>query len=190
MPAGMPGCLLYWRPYRYFIYRIIIGLCLIFPDHSLVGFSRLLLGRYLGGLLALIYIVSFLFFCVMVTIQFSIIISTSFKPESPPFVWHLVVLVPALYVSYLGISVPARMNELLLPLGLLLLPLVALLNIPNINWDEYLPMLQHGLLPPIEGAVLTAGELTYPMLILALIPLISHKEKLVGYGIPALLLLA
>ncbi|RYD01792.1 hypothetical protein N752_28465 [Desulforamulus aquiferis] len=149
-----------------------------------------MLGRYLGGLLALIYIVSFLFFCVMVTIQFSIIISTSFKPESPPFVWHLVVLVPALYVSYLGISVPARMNELLLPLGLLLLPLVALLNIPNINWDEYLPMLQHGLLPPIEGAVLTAGELTYPMLILALIPLISHKEKLVGYGIPALLLLA
>lgn len=169
----------------YIIYRIIVALCLLFPDLSLAGINQKLLGKYLGGLVTIFYILSFLLFCTLVAKQFSIIISTSFKPESPPYVWHLVILIPALSAAFLGIAVPARMNEILLPLGILLLVVVGLLNIPNIDLSEYLPMLQHGYLPPIEGAVMAGSRLTYGMFFLALIPLLSKKEKLPGQGVLA-----
>lgn len=166
----------------YLIYLIIVKLCLLFPDLSLAGFNRLLLGRYLGAAVTILYVLTFLALSTSAVMQFSIIMGSAFKPESPPYVWHLVILVPALYVTYKGIAVPARMNELLLPMGLLLLLSVVLLNIPEIDLQEFLPVFYDGYLPPVMGAIIMGSTLGYSMLLLALVPIISKKEKLIQQG--------
>lgn len=169
----------------YLIYRILVALCLLFPHQSMAGFNGKILGKYLGGFLTLIYVAAFLLFCTGAVVEFSIIISTSFKPESPPYLWHLTLLLPSLLVATMGISVPARMNEILLPLGVLLLVLVSLMNISNIQLDEFLPIFQYGPLPFLEGAGLVGGRLSYALLLVALAPLIKHQHKLPGFGAPA-----
>ncbi|AEF93581.1 spore germination protein [Desulfotomaculum nigrificans CO-1-SRB] len=169
----------------YFIYRVIVALCLLFPDYSLAGFNRLLLGKYLGGVLTVFYIIAMLTVSTGVTVQFAVIMGTAFKPESSPYIWHLMVLIPALYVTSLGIHVPARMNELLLPFGLIVLLGVMVLNIPEMDFKEYLPMFYHGYLPPVKGALVIGAKLAYSVMILALIPFIEKKKKLPRQGLPA-----
>ena len=168
----------------YLMYRIILLLSLLFPQQSLAALNKILLGKYLGGLLTLLYIASFILLCTSIVVQFSIIIGSAFKPESLPYIWHLVILIPALYVTSLGISVPARMNEALLPLGLFLLFAVVFLNIPEIDVREYLPIFEKGYLPALKGTVLTASKLCYAILILALMPYVNKQEKLVTLGLP------
>ncbi len=168
----------------YFIYRILLLLSLLFPQQSLAVFNRKLLGKYLGGILTLLYITSFILLCVFMVVQFSIIMGSAFKPESPPYIWHLVILIPAMYVTSLGISVPARMNEVLFPLGVFLLFAVVALNIFEIDFREYLPVFEQGYLPALKGTVLTASKLSYAILILALMPYVNKQEKLVALGLP------
>ena len=169
----------------YLIYRSILLLSLLFPRQSLAGFNRQILGKYLGGLLTLFYIVSFILLCTSVVVEFSIIMGSAFKPGSAAYVWHLVVLIPAMYVTSLGISIPARMNEALLPLGLLLLFAIVILNIPEMDLKEYLPILEKGYLPILQGTVLTSSKLCYAIMILALMPFVNKQEKLVKLGLPA-----
>lgn len=166
----------------FLIYRIILMLCLHFPNLSLAGFNRLLLGKYLGGLVTVVYIISFLVFCAVAMVQFAVIMPMAFKPESSIYLWDLLILLPALYVASLGISVSARMNELLLPLGLLVLLLVVGLNIPEMELKEYLPVFNHGYLPAAKGAFIIGANLAYSILILAILPMINKNEKMTNLG--------
>ncbi|MEG6615778.1 endospore germination permease [Peptococcaceae bacterium 1198_IL3148] len=168
--APFIGCLIFF---------MVIKLGLLLPNHSLAGINKKLLGRYFGGLITCIYITSFLVLCIRNLIQFGLIMSVAFKPESVPYIWHLIVLIPALYVSFLGISVPARMNEVILPMGLGLIVMLVLLNIPNINLKEYLPVLQYGYKPSLVGTTFIGGHLAYSIIIFALMPLINKKDKLI-----------
>lgn len=174
----------------YLIYRLILLLSLLFPRQSLAGLNRKILGKYLGGLVTLFYIVSFILLSIMIVIQFSVIMGSAFKPESPPYIWHLIVLIPAIYVTSLGIKVPARMNEILLPLGFFLLFAVVLLNIPEIQLREYLPIFERGYLPALQGTVLIASKLCYTIIILALMPYVNKQEKLVALGLPGFFIVA
>ncbi|GAB6179980.1 spore germination protein GerKB [Desulfotomaculum defluvii] len=166
----------------YSMFRLILLLCSLFPNHTLAGFNRLLLGKYLGGVVTGIYIVAFLIFCAIAMVEVAIIIPTAFKPGSSIYLWDLTLLLPALYVASLGISIPARMNELLLPLGLLILVVVVVFNIPYINLKEYLPVLAKGYLPPLAGAYNIGGKLGFSLLYFAIFPLIEHKYKLKRIG--------
>lgn len=166
----------------YSMFRLILMLCSLFPNHTLAGFNRLLLGKYLGGVVTLIYILAFLVICAVALVEFAIIIPTAFKPGSSIYLWDFTLLLPALYVASLGISIPARMNELLLPLGLLILLVVAVFNIPYIDLKEYLPVLANGYLPPLAGAYTIGGKLGYSLLYFAIFPLIEHKDKLIALG--------
>lgn len=108
----------------------------------------------------------------------SVIIITAFKPNSSIYLWHLTLLLPALYVASLGISIPARMNELLLPMSILILLVVVVLNIPDIKLKEYLPVLENGYLPSLAGAYIIGGKLGFSLLYFAIFPIIEHKDKL------------
>jgi spore germination protein KB len=162
----------------YTMFRLILKLCFLFPNHTLAGFNRLLIGKYLGGLVTIIYILAFLIICAVALLEFAIIIPVAFKPGSSIFLGGLTLLLPALYVASLGIAIPARMNELLLPLGLIILLIVVVFNLPYINLKEYLPVLANGYLPPLTGAYTIGGQLGYPLLFFAIFPIIEHKEKL------------
>ena len=174
----------------YTIYRVVIMLGLLFPGHSLAGFSRLLLGKYLGGLVTIIYIAGFLTVCVAVMVQFAVIMPIAFKPESSIYLWDLLILIPALYIASLGISVPARMNELLLPVGLLILILVVSLNIPEIDLKKYLPVFENGYLPPAKVTVVIGANLAYSVAIVSLLPLIENKGRLPGLGLPSFIVVS
>lgn len=176
----------------YSMFRLILKLCSLFPNHTLAGFNRLLLGKYVGGLVTVIYILAFLIVSAVALVEFAVIIPTAFKPGSSIFLWDFTLLLPALYVASLGISIPARMNELLLPLGLLILLVVAVFNIPYINLKEYLPVLENGYLPPLAGAYTIGGKVGYSLLYFAIFPLIEHKDKLktLGNKLTPLLMLA
>jgi spore germination protein KB len=170
------------------IFFTVVKLCMLMPNYSLATINKKLLGKYFGGLLTSVYIISFLTLCIRGLIQFAVIMTVSFKPESAPHVWHLLILIPALYVAFLGISVSARMNEIILPVGFTLIIMLIMLDIPNMNFKEYLPVLQHGYKPPLMGAAFAGGHLAYSIIILALMPLINKKEKLITTGIPLFVL--
>lgn len=166
----------------YFIYRIILALGLLFPESNQAEYTRIILGKYLGGLLVLAYTVGALVVSAAVVVQFSVIMGTAFKPESPPFIWHLTLLIPAVYVVSRGIEVPARMNEVLMPLGLALLLFVISLNFREMELGQFLPMLYEGVLPPIKGAIYLGGYMSYSLIIMVLVPLVEKKEKLASLG--------
>lgn len=174
----------------YLIYRVILALGLLFPDHNIAEYNRIILGKYLGGLLTLLYIIGSLVGSATVVVQFSIIMGTAFKPESPPYIWYLTVLIPAVYVVSRGIAVTARMNEVLLPLGLALLLFVVVLNYDAIELRRYLPMFYDGYLPSIKGTLFLGGYMSYSMILMVLLPLIDKKEKLISRGVMTFALLA
>ncbi|WP_169730091.1 GerAB/ArcD/ProY family transporter, partial [Halonatronum saccharophilum] len=90
----------------------------------------------------------------------------------------ILTIIIASYSAYHGIETIARVNNLLLPIGLLALSFVIFLNIPEMDFKFFLPVLNQGVAPPLRGALLIQSWLLKSIILLQLIPFVEDKENI------------
>lgn len=166
----------------------ILRLATQFPQKTLGEFGVEAFGKLFGGLIILGYIIYFLFFCYMVIVTFGQVVNTVLIPEMPTYVIYLLVLIPGVYAALLGITVPARLAEILLPIAILTGFVVMLLNYPAMDFTNYLPVLEQGIQPVLEGTMAMGSRLMLGSLLLVVFPLVVDKKKLGSYGMWAVLI--
>jgi len=159
---------------------IFINLFLIlgikYSDKTIVQYACDILGKPLGKLVAFIYIYFFLFNTAITARELQEILGLFFNIETS--IFNLLIIIIAAYSLYGGLEVIARLNNILLPLGMLTLIFIGFLNIPKMDFNYFLPILSDGIAPPLRGALLIQTWLLKSIVLLQLIPFITKKERL------------
>ena len=168
---------------------IILALGLRYPDKTIIQYSSEILGKPIGLLISILYIYFLLENTRGVTRELGELFVIAFNPDAPMFIYNAVVVAVAAYAVLKGLEVIARVNQLLLPIGLGILLFVSMFNIPNMDFNNFLPVLYDGFKPVIRGSFLIKSYLLEVVVVLQLIPFVSKKDKIRRNTLIAVILL-
>ncbi|SES68816.1 GerAB/ArcD/ProY family transporter [Anaerobranca gottschalkii] len=109
-------------------------------------------GKFLGTFVILYY---FLFFYLLANLILSDIyyFGKIVMPETPPYVFIIFFLTPAIYSLKLGVETLARFCEFLIPILIVVYCFLHMLIIPNLELSKLLPIMAKGIGPVLEGAI-------------------------------------
>lgn len=126
----------------------LIGLYLLlqsrFPGQTLVQYLPRVLGRMVGKWLALLYICYFLYIAARVTRDFTELVLLAILPRTPMGAVVLALVIVTAYGVRHGVEVLARVAQVLLPLGFVLILIASLMALEAFRVDNLLPVLEEG----------------------------------------------
>jgi len=136
---------------------LIAGLGRRFPDMTVVQYGEVLAGRFGGKILGLLYALFFFYINTYIIREFGELFVTMFMPETPLVVFVASVVLASGYGVSCGLEVLARVGEAVMPVILFLLLLLAALIYPEVCWENFLPVLEKGIIPVLKGAFCPAA---------------------------------
>ncbi|MGE5370836.1 MAG: GerAB/ArcD/ProY family transporter [Solirubrobacterales bacterium] len=150
-----------------------------FPDKTIVEYSELLLGRWLGKVIAALLAIYFMAAYAVLSNVITMHIHHYFLPETPYLVICLIWVLLSAYGIYLGIEVIVRFGSIGF-LGIILITLTMLtgtvLDIKPIN---LLPLMDKGFGADLGASIYVLSDISVAILASAyLIPLLNSKKKL------------
>jgi len=157
---------------------IFITLGLKYPEKTIIQYSCDILGKPLGKLIGLIFIFYAFNTVCAVCRELGELFVISFNPDSPILVYIIIVILVGAYAVGMGIEPIARVNEILFPIGIGILLIITLINIPKMDFNNFLPVLYNGFYPVAKGSIPLQGWLLQTVILLQLIPFTKSKEKI------------
>ncbi|NOU98029.1 GerAB/ArcD/ProY family transporter [Paenibacillus sp. LMG 31456] len=164
-------------------------LCAIFPGQTLIEYSRVLLGKWLGGFIAALYILFWILTLAVILKQFSLFITGTIMPKTPVPVIEILMLIIVLYPTLHGIGVIARICELTGPIILVGVVGPMFLGINEMEWDRLLPVYSDsGYMVIMKGALPAATFLGDCVMLLMLISFVAYRKHTVRHAVGGVML--
>ncbi|MHA6483388.1 GerAB/ArcD/ProY family transporter [Paenibacillus sp. strain BS8-2] len=157
---------------------VFVSLWLQYPNQTLVEYSPILLGRFLGKAVGGIYIGYFIFNAALTLRIFNDFLLSRFYIQTPQEVIGCGILLITAYCVYMGPEVLGRCAEVLVPMIFLGLILLMMLAIPNARWTYVIPTWETDLLTLIKANLPTISrysELTWMAMV---VPLIADQQHI------------
>ncbi|SHK15220.1 spore germination protein KB [Anaerobranca californiensis DSM 14826] len=154
----------------------IIQLNKKFKGLTIIQYSQLCLGKFLGKILGFLFLVNIFFVSTLIVEDLVLLFNISIIPGTPEIILRLGLVFLVIYALFSGIESIARLTELyILPLIFLLL-ILPLLTIQEVDFSLLRPVLADGLKPIIAGTVVA---LTFPFAEVAMLAMIlpTVREK-------------
>jgi len=123
---------------------VIVGLVRRFPGRGMVGYNRLLLGRWIGGLVGLLFVGYSIQFGALVLRNFAEFVAVVVLPATPLVVSMLLIALLASYAVHHGLETLARTGFVVSVVVTLNILVGALLSIGQMRWEQLLPILDEG----------------------------------------------
>lgn len=120
---------------------VLTRISLMYPGESLITYAPKILGKILGHIVILLYVVYWIIVLAIILRQYGDFMIGTILQLTPVIVPIIGMLIIAAYVSFAGIEVLARCSEVLGPLILLGIMVPLLLNISQIQVNNLLPVL-------------------------------------------------
>ncbi|MDR6225210.1 GerAB/ArcD/ProY family transporter [Desmospora profundinema] len=178
MTAGLVLFLIYERLFRYY------------PDLPLTGFLQKILGKPLGWVFGLAYVLYFIYIGSRVLRDFIDLLITTEYGLTPELVIGTMMILTMIYVLMMGIEVLARLGEIhliiMIMLGLVANFFIHVTELVEIN--RLLPVLEEGWKPVLETAF--PLTMTFPfgemIVFTMLFPYLNRPKKLKRIGLGAM----
>ncbi|WP_179233000.1 GerAB/ArcD/ProY family transporter [Paenibacillus rigui] len=168
---------------------ICAQLSMMFPGQTLVEYSRILLGKWIGGLVSALYILFWIIILSVILKQFSLFITGTIMPKTPVPVIESLMLLVVLYPTLHGIGVIARICELTGPFILIGVAGPMFLVMNEINKDRLLPIYwDNGYLAIMKGALPAATFLGDCIMILVLIAFVVQRKRVITHAVGGVML--
>lgn len=139
---------------------------------TIFQYTQTLLGKWLGKIVGLAYVWTFLRVVAIVIREFGDFMTTSFMPNTPLSVFSLSLIFLAAWTVFAGLEVLARMNEFIVLLVIGSLYFILLLSLGN--WElgnlqplftvEFIPLLKTSLIPEVWAADTISFAVIIPFL--------------------------
>ncbi|MCM3654387.1 GerAB/ArcD/ProY family transporter [Metabacillus litoralis] len=139
------------------LFLIYYFLFLQYPNLPLTGYARKILGKYVGWIVGLLYVVLFLYGASRNLRDFGELLLSSTMPETPLLALIILMVLAVCYVLYLGIEVLARTAEVFIVI-LIFLGFVGNLFVyfsGNVELDNLQPFLENGWKPILMTVPIT-----------------------------------
>ncbi|WP_377520286.1 GerAB/ArcD/ProY family transporter [Priestia megaterium] len=171
----------------FFVYH---QLYLYYPDRLLTQYTQEILGKFIGRILAFLYILYFAYFAARILRDFGELLLTFAYPETPLFIANALLMLVIIYTVRKGIEVISRSGELffifmytLAVTGFILIIVSGLIHVTNLQ-----PVLEKGMLPVLK--VVFTKTLYYPfgqvIVFTMIFPYLTHSKKAKITGLCAL----
>ncbi|OIK16696.1 spore gernimation protein [Bacillus sp. MUM 116] len=153
-----------------------------FPKESIIQYSGHIIGRLPGKVLGLVYLFFFLHGSGIICREYADFVIGSFLPKTPMIVVVGGLVLVCAFTVRGGVEVMGRAAQLLVPL-FLLPPLLFFLLIPDLKIESMFPIMEHGMMPSVLGAVVPQAWFSEIFLISMLLPFLTDCEKGRKWGI-------
>jgi spore germination protein (amino acid permease) len=150
-----------------------------FAQLTVIEYLPILLGKLIGKVLGTLYAVFFIFIAIVDLSLFDNIIKPINFPETPDYAIIALALLTCTYGIYKGLEVICRASEILTPLVLVIIVFYAILQIPDMNFKELLPILADSSFAEINfEAFKTAAQINEIVTFVMLVPVLDKKGKI------------
>lgn len=161
---------------------IIMPLARKFPNDTVFTFSKKILGKYLGTIINLAYIVySILFTAYVLRILLTIVYTIAFR-KTPMILLILLYLLTAVYISTKNVIVIARVAEIVF-IPLILVAVITPLLKFNVNLDFLLPIGSNGIGTILRAIIPSQNIFLGLYMLLIFIPYIKNKKTSTKYAL-------
>jgi len=147
----------------------------LYPDKTYVEVMQLLLGKWLGGLIA----VNFILMCLTGTSEFvwyvSDFLTTQFMPETPVYIINLLFIIAVVIALLYGIEAIARASEMFFYVIIVMFTFSMLFVSPKVDMDNMLPILEKGMTPVLKGSLQLLSFTVLPGIILNMVYPVNVK---------------
>lgn len=173
------------------LYAAYALLYLLFPNMLPTEYFKLLLGKYLGTLLGIVYMVFFLNKATRDLMDGGLLVISSTLRETPLFIINLLMMITVAYTLHRGLEVLARsaliFMAIIIMIGMLSLLLIGFARIVDIN--RLLPVLGEGIGPLLHSVPRKNYQFPFAEAIAfnMLLPFLNDSKKGVKAGFWALL---
>lgn len=156
-----------------------ISLAKRFPGRSLVEINDIVLGKVLGKLFSVIYLLYFFLIFTFNIADLSGFYVGYIVPEAPQMMFIIPVVLVSAFAVKRGISAIARVSVLTTIISIVFVILLALLLIGDMDFSNFLPLLDKPAIRYIQG---THAVMELPILevvsMLMVVPMLHDQEKL------------
>lgn len=168
VPTTAYGLLVAW---------VVLSLSRRFPEQVFTEYLPEVLGFIPGKILAGIFALALIHLSAAVLSGGANFIHITNLRETPPLMIETAFAVAAFYGAYLGIEVIARHNQLLFIFFSLATLAVVLMVIPDLNLDNFRPLLENGIRPVLIGTWDTSAWRGEVFLLLMFYPYLNLKQE-------------
>lgn len=173
----------------FLLFSIYLTLYQRHPGKTLVEIHQILLGKWLGNTISILYIWYFLHLGSLVLRNFTEYTLTISLPETPMWFMTILSVFAVAYSVKSGLEVTSRTAELIVPFTFIFNIGVTLLLIPYMKSNNLLPFLKDGIAPVLEASL---SVLTFPfgetVIFLMIFPYVNKGKALKKSFITAFLL--
>jgi spore germination protein KB len=151
------------------VIRLYNALGTIYPQMTLVEYSRKILGKWMGTTVSIGFIwFSFIGATTLIWLMGNFLV-TQIMPESPTISLHIFFVIIVIMGVRLGLETIARSAEIFLPWVGLFFLLLVLLPIPDSNLENIQPMFDSEVKPIMRGALSFFSVATLPLILFHMI---------------------
>lgn len=164
---------------------IAVKLSLLYPKQTLIQFSQLILGKWLGKVIVIPYFIMWYSVIGIILRQSSDFIHLVLFRRTPLWVIILLALILIIYSTYAGgIEGIGRSSELLGPFIFVALIIVLILGFKTIHFDRILPVYQDtGFITIFKGAITPLSFLGESVMMTMLVGFMSKPKKALSSSI-------
>lgn len=149
----------------------------LYPGQTIIQYSGQIIGRIPGKLLGFLY----LFFYVQMNGHgiriYADFITGAFLPQTPISVVIATMIIACAFAVRAGLEGLGRATQLFLPIYVFSLIIIIILLLQEIDPKNFFPVLEHGLMPSLKGAVVPQGWFAEYLLVSFLLPFLTDAEK-------------
>jgi spore germination protein KB len=157
---------------------LVVNLSLRFPGKTLFQYPEVILGRWPGKVVALLYIWFYIHINAEIIREYGTFLVTAFMPETPMIVFELMIMALAAYAVRNGLEVFTRVNQVILPIIFVSIAILVVLGSQEMDLKRLLPVyIDNGAVPIIKGAVTPALRMGEIVTMAVLIPYLNKTKQ-------------
>jgi len=160
-----------------------------YPGCTMVEYCQLILGKWLGKLVVIIFLIYFLHDASLSVRGFGEFYTAAVTPRTPIIVYFIAILILAGFSVRYGLEVIARTNQAILisliPIGIL----ASFLTHKDKDYRNFLPILEDGIGPAMEGALPIISLFSSIFVLSMIFPFVNDTKQLKRYSIISMITL-
>ncbi|MDR3540652.1 MAG: endospore germination permease [Desulfosporosinus sp.] len=168
--------------YGYLTLRVVYKLGCYFPELTFYQYCEVILGKFLGKGLGVIYIVAMMATNILILREFSDFLSLTTLPLTPQIFLLTTIVALASYGAYKGLEVIVRAVQFVFIIYSISSLTIILYALTNFKVARLLPILEEGVLPIIRGSIAPASWYGQIFVVAFIFPFVNKPKELKRKG--------
>jgi spore germination protein KB len=149
----------------------------LYPRQTIIQYSEHIIGKIPGKILGIIYLVFYLQMNAGGIRIYGDFVTGAILVKTPIFVIISTMVLVCAFAIRGGIEVLARIAQFFIPLYILSIIIIIILLLPELDSQNMFPIIEHGLIPSMKGAIVPGGWFAEFILVSFLFPYLNDVEK-------------